>query len=122
MLGDTFGEHARVVSPLQHAHQLPIGMGCGNVNEQASQYLKIFYFQTQGTDGVLSVTIKASTDQDQLGFGPLCQLFQVVGQNDHQRLETQMAQFVKDFRENRKEVFRITEYIVDSEQLSGILR
>ena len=42
--------------------------------------------------------------------------------DDHLELEAQLARFVKDFRENRKEVFRITEYVIDSEQLSNILR
>ncbi|RPD90779.1 hypothetical protein EGM88_15295 [Aureibaculum marinum] len=36
---------------------------------------------------------------------------------EHEILEDSLAQFVKDFRNNRKEVFRITEYIMDHEQL-----
>ena len=40
---------------------------------------------------------------------------------EHEHLEEEMAQFVKLFRENRKEVFRITEYIIDSEKLGNIL-
>tara|TARA_R110002167_G_scaffold125448_16_gene305623 strand:- start:262 stop:708 length:447 start_codon:yes stop_codon:yes gene_type:complete len=40
---------------------------------------------------------------------------------DHARLEKRMADFVKSFRENRKEVFKITSYVIDSEQLSKIM-
>ena len=40
---------------------------------------------------------------------------------DHGHLEEEMAQFVKIFRNNRKEVFKITEYIVDSEQIANIM-
>ncbi|WP_339337813.1 MULTISPECIES: hypothetical protein [unclassified Croceitalea] len=39
---------------------------------------------------------------------------------EHEHLEEEMAQFVKAFRKNRKEVFVITEYIIDSEQLANI--
>ena len=42
--------------------------------------------------------------------------------DDHVVLETTIYNFVKDFRANRKEVFRITEYIIDSEELSNILK
>lgn len=35
--------------------------------------------------------------------------------NEHENLENQLAQFVKDFRKNRKEVFNITEHIIDGE-------
>ena len=42
--------------------------------------------------------------------------------DQHIVLETSIYNFVKDFRANRKEVFRITEYIMDSEELSNILR
>ncbi len=40
----------------------------------------------------------------------------------HHELEGKISLFIKDFRANRKEVFRITEYVMDSEHLSGILR
>ncbi|NNE77749.1 MAG: hypothetical protein HKN31_11835 [Pricia sp.] len=40
---------------------------------------------------------------------------------EHEHLEEEMAQFVKLFRTNRKEVFKITEYIIDSEQLANIM-
>ncbi len=43
-------------------------------------------------------------------------LFRIV----HEQLEDQISDFVKVFRENRKEVFKITEYVVDSEQLVSI--
>ena len=42
--------------------------------------------------------------------------------DEHVVLETTIYNFVKDFRANRKEVFRITEYIIDSEELTNILR
>lgn len=41
--------------------------------------------------------------------------------NDHLSLENNIAQFIKEFRENRKEVFKVTEYIMDSEELGRIL-
>jgi len=40
---------------------------------------------------------------------------------EHEHLEEEMAQFVKSFRENRKEVFTITEYVIDSEELVNIM-
>lgn len=40
---------------------------------------------------------------------------------EHEHLEDEMIDFVKSFRENRKEVFAITEYIMDSEKLINIL-
>tara|TARA_R110000765_G_scaffold403396_1_gene499434 strand:- start:169 stop:618 length:450 start_codon:yes stop_codon:yes gene_type:complete len=40
---------------------------------------------------------------------------------EHEHLEQEMAEFIKLFRENRKEVFAITEYIIDSEELANIL-
>ena len=42
--------------------------------------------------------------------------------DQHVVLETSIYNFVKDFRANRKEVFRITEYIIDSEELTNIIR
>jgi hypothetical protein len=41
---------------------------------------------------------------------------------DHGVLEEKISNFVKLFRSNRKEVFNITEYIIDSEQLPNILK
>jgi hypothetical protein len=43
-----------------------------------------------------------------------------IFKEDHQQLEDEVANFVKRFRANRKEVFAITEYVIDSEQLSNI--
>lgn len=40
---------------------------------------------------------------------------------EHEHLEEELAKFVKSFRGNRKEVFTITEYIIDSEKLVNIL-
>lgn len=42
--------------------------------------------------------------------------------DDHEDLEDKMSKFVKLFRSNRKEVFSITEYIIDSEELPNILK
>lgn len=39
---------------------------------------------------------------------------------EHEHLEDEIMAFVKAFRQNRKEVFRITEHIMDTEELSGI--
>ncbi|WP_297796420.1 hypothetical protein [uncultured Eudoraea sp.] len=41
---------------------------------------------------------------------------------DHEILEDQISSFVKQFRSNRKEVFKITEYVIDSEELPNILK
>jgi len=35
---------------------------------------------------------------------------------EHEILEDELTQFVKDFRKNRKEVFAITEHVIDSEE------
>lgn len=37
--------------------------------------------------------------------------------DEHEILEDRLAQFVKDFRNNRKEVFTITEHIIEGEAL-----
>jgi uncharacterized protein (UPF0305 family) len=39
----------------------------------------------------------------------------------HGELEKEMSDFVKNFREKRKEVFKVTEYVMDSEDLQNIL-
>ncbi len=41
---------------------------------------------------------------------------------DHEKLENELYSFVKEFRANRKEVFRITEYVIDSEELSSLMK
>jgi hypothetical protein len=41
---------------------------------------------------------------------------------EHEHLEDEIADFVKAFRKQRKETFRITEYVVDAEKLSGYLK
>ena len=41
---------------------------------------------------------------------------------DHEALEDKISKFAKLFRSNRKEVFSITEYIIDSEELPNILK
>ncbi len=43
-------------------------------------------------------------------------------EKDHEVLEDKISKFVKLFRSNRKEVFNITEYIIDSEELPNILK
>jgi hypothetical protein len=40
---------------------------------------------------------------------------------EHEHLEGEMANFVALFRNNRKEVFAITEYIIDSESLANLM-
>lgn len=40
---------------------------------------------------------------------------------EHARLEEEFARFVNEFRQNRKETFKITEYVIDSEALPSIL-
>lgn len=41
---------------------------------------------------------------------------------DHEILEDKISKFVKLFRSNRKEIFKITEYVIDSEELPNILK
>ena len=40
---------------------------------------------------------------------------------EHEHLEEEMSQFVQSFRENRRDVFAITEYIIDSEKLASLV-
>lgn len=42
-----------------------------------------------------------------------------IVKTEHEHLEEEMAKFVRSFRENRKEVFAITEYVIDSEELAN---
>ncbi|QCX38544.1 hypothetical protein FF125_08910 [Aureibaculum algae] len=37
--------------------------------------------------------------------------------NEHEQLEDDLSDFLKSFRKNRKEVFSITEFIIDKEEL-----
>jgi len=41
---------------------------------------------------------------------------------EHEHLEDEIADFVKSYRENRKEVFTITEYVVEIEKLVHLLK
>ncbi|TLP81763.1 hypothetical protein [Maribacter sp. ACAM166] len=36
---------------------------------------------------------------------------------EHEQLEEKLADFVNDFRKNRKEVFKVTEYVIDTEEM-----
>lgn len=36
---------------------------------------------------------------------------------EHEKLEDELSSFVKDFRKNRKEVFTITEHVMDEEEM-----
>ncbi|MCK0144916.1 hypothetical protein MWU78_04555 [Arenibacter sp. F26102] len=40
---------------------------------------------------------------------------------EHEHLEEEVENFVKKFRSNRKEVFAITEFIIDSESLANLM-
>lgn len=41
---------------------------------------------------------------------------------EHEHLEDEIVDFIKSFRQNRKEAFAITEYVIDSEELPHILK
>lgn len=41
---------------------------------------------------------------------------------EHEHLEEEIANFIKSFRKNRKKVFAITEYVIDSEELANIFK
>ena len=74
---------------------------------------------------------KRSTDLREKAENHLIQLGNLVGdpnrkdagvtKTEHEHLEEEMTDFVKSFRKNRKEVFTITEYIIDSEELGDIV-
>ncbi|MGI9545724.1 MAG: hypothetical protein ACR2MM_00695 [Flavobacteriaceae bacterium] len=40
----------------------------------------------------------------------------------HEEMEMKIFEFVKEFRANRKEVFRITGYVLDSEELTALIK
>jgi hypothetical protein len=40
---------------------------------------------------------------------------------EHEKMEDDIVNFVKSFRQNRKDVFAITEYVLDSEKLTDLL-
>ncbi len=44
-----------------------------------------------------------------------------VFRDDHEELENEIAEFIKSVRENRKELFTLTEYVIDSERLEHLL-
>ncbi|NAS11910.1 hypothetical protein [Poritiphilus flavus] len=45
-----------------------------------------------------------------------------LSREECEELEKEFTGFVKSFRANRKEVFKITEYIMDSEELPSLLK
>ncbi|MEM7380836.1 MAG: hypothetical protein AAF361_06510 [Bacteroidota bacterium] len=45
-----------------------------------------------------------------------------LSRKECEELEAEFTGFVKSFRVNRKEVFKITEYIMDSEELPSLLK
>lgn len=42
--------------------------------------------------------------------------------NNHEALEDEIAQFVKDFRTNRRDVFKVSEKVIDSENLTDLMK
>lgn len=40
-----------------------------------------------------------------------------IFRTEHEKLEDDLAAFVKDFRKNRKEVFMVTEHVIDGEEM-----
>ena len=45
-----------------------------------------------------------------------------VFRNKHEQLENDIASFVKSFRKSRKDIYRVTEYVLDREQLAYLLK
>ncbi|WP_149277010.1 hypothetical protein [Pareuzebyella sediminis] len=41
--------------------------------------------------------------------------------DEHQELEDEIAYFIKTVRENRKQLFKVTEHVLDSEQLAHLV-
>jgi hypothetical protein len=80
--------------------------------------------------GLLNLNVKSKDLLDKVGRHRVQLGYMVEDSNradagiiktEHGHLEEEMTQFVKLFRENRKEVFTITEYIIDSEELTNIM-
>ena len=61
----------------------------------------------------------------QLLLGDFIEFRQQISEDEfllrHGQLENEMSDFVKAFREKRREVFKVTEYVLDSEDLQNIL-
>jgi hypothetical protein len=79
--------------------EFDLGLQCDNLLEEIKKHLN---------EGAL--IIKNSKGSNLENF-----------KNNHLSLENNIAQFIKEFRENRKEVFKVTEYIMDTEDLGRIL-
>ncbi|WP_340065926.1 hypothetical protein [Ascidiimonas aurantiaca] len=47
--------------------------------------------------------------------------FEILLRSEHEYLEESMSKLAKMFRNSRKEVFAVTEYVIDNEQLEGVL-
>ena len=45
-----------------------------------------------------------------------------VFRTEHEQLEDEFADFVKSFKDNRKDVFTITEHVMESEKLTHLLK
>ena len=45
-----------------------------------------------------------------------------IVKTEHEHLEEEISDFVRSFRKNRKEVFKITEYVIDSEHLEQLMQ
>lgn len=78
-------------------HQLTLT--CNELQQKVSSHLEM-----------ASILVKGGNDTAKKDFF-----------STHGELENEIAVFVKTFRESRKEVFKVTEYVMDSEELRNIL-
>lgn len=75
---DALGQCFDMISPFQGTHQPAITVRLGNLHHLAGERLVILGFQSQGSDRVEPVGIKAGTEQDQLGLDPCSKILQLV--------------------------------------------
>ena len=68
MSRDAGGENGNVVSSLEHAHDSPLGVGLGDLDDLRGQDLEVLDLETQVADRVLGVGVEARADQNELGL------------------------------------------------------
>lgn len=87
----------RVADIRKKEHELTLT--CNELYQKVSSHLEM-----------ASIIVKGGNDTDKKDFF-----------TTHRGLENEIVEFVKKFRESRKEVFKVTEYVMDSEELRNIL-
>ena len=75
---DALGQCFDMISPFQDTHQSAITVRLGDLHHLPGERLVILGFQSQGSDRVEPVGIKAGTEQDQLGIDPGSKILQLA--------------------------------------------